>query len=76
MNHIHEERIRKIADEAGELCSKNSDEPWGMLDWECKFAELIVKEMVDECAKVCVEHAGWTPRMIAEQVKQHFGVEE
>ena len=40
-----------------------------------KFAELIVKEIVDECAKVCVQHAGWTPRMIAEQVKQHFGVE-
>ena len=41
-----------------------------------KFAELIVKEMVDECAKVCVQHAGWTPDMIANQVKQHFGVEE
>lgn len=41
-----------------------------------KFAELIVKEMVDECAKVCVQHTGWTPDMIAKQVKQHFGVEE
>ena len=40
-----------------------------------KFAELIVREMVDECAKVCVQHAGWTPDMIAKQVKQHFGVE-
>ena len=41
-----------------------------------KFAVLIVKEMVDECAKVCVQHTGWTPDMIAKQVKQHFGVEE
>ena len=41
-----------------------------------KFAELIVREMVDECAKVCVQHAGWTPDMSAKQVKQHFGVEE
>lgn len=41
-----------------------------------KFALLITKEIVEECAKLCVQHAGWTPRMIAEQVKQHFGVGE
>ena len=37
-----------------------------------KFAELIVKEML----KTCEEHPAWTGRMIGEQIKQHFGVEE
>ena len=37
-----------------------------------KFAELIVRE----CAKACEDHPGWSGRMIGEQIKQHFGVEE
>jgi hypothetical protein len=37
-----------------------------------KFAELIVKEML----VTCEEHPAWTGRMIGEQIKQHFGVEE
>lgn len=49
MTDIHKERIRKIADEAGEWCSKNSDGAWGMLEWECKFAELLVRECMDQC---------------------------
>jgi hypothetical protein len=43
--------------------------------WETaleKFAELIVREML----VTCEEHPAWTGRMIAEQIKQHFGVEE
>ncbi len=36
------------------------------------FAELIVKEML----LTCEEHPAWTGRMIGEQIKQHFGVEE
>jgi len=43
--------------------------------WEAaleKYAELIVKEML----VTCEEHPAWTGRMIAEQIKQHFGVEE
>ena len=43
--------------------------------WEAtleKFAELIVKEML----VTCEEHPAWTGRMIGEQIKQHFGVEE
>ena len=36
-----------------------------------KFAELIVKEML----VTCEEHPAWTGRMIAEQIKQHFGVD-
>ena len=37
-----------------------------------KFAELIVKEML----QTCEEHPAWTGRMIGEEIKQHFGVEE
>jgi hypothetical protein len=37
-----------------------------------KFAELIVQEML----QTCEDHPGWSGRMIGEQIKQHFGVEE
>ena len=37
-----------------------------------KFAELIVKEML----QTCEDHPSWSGRMIGEQIKQHFGVEE
>jgi hypothetical protein len=37
-----------------------------------KFAELIVKEML----QTCEDHPGWSGRMIGEEIKQHFGVEE
>jgi hypothetical protein len=37
-----------------------------------KFAELIVKEML----QTCEDHPAWTGRMIGEQIKQHFGVRE
>ena len=36
-----------------------------------KFAELIVKEML----QTCEDHPAWTGRMIGENIKQHFGVE-
>jgi hypothetical protein len=37
-----------------------------------KFAELIVREML----VTCEDHPAWTGRMIGNQIKQHFGVEE
>ena len=42
--------------------------------WEAaleKYAELIVKEML----QTCEDHPAWTGRMIGEEIKQHFGVE-
>ena len=36
-----------------------------------KFAELIVKEML----QTCEDHPAWTGRMIGDRIKQHFGVE-
>jgi hypothetical protein len=45
------------------------------IPWEAaleKYAELIVKEML----QTCEDHPAWTGRMIGEEIKQHFGVEE
>ena len=44
---------------------------WSADDLE-KFAELIVREMLHTCE----DHPAWTGRMIGEEIKQHFGVEE
>ena len=64
------ERIRQLAEQAGIYKLNLSDETeyWIME----KFAELIVKEML----QTCEDHPAWTGRMIGEQIKQHFGVEE
>ena len=43
--------------------------------WEAtieKFAELIVREML----QTCEDHPAWTGRMIGEEIKEHFGIEE
>ena len=37
-----------------------------------KFAELIVREML----QTCEDHPAWTGRMIGEEIKEHFGIEE
>lgn len=37
-----------------------------------KFAELIIREML----VTCEDHPGWTGRMIGNQIKEHFGVED
>ena len=37
-----------------------------------KFAELIVKEML----QTCEDHPAWTGRMIGEEIKQQFGFKE
>ena len=64
------ERIKELAEQAGIYKLNLSDETeyWIME----KFAELIVKEML----QTCEDHPAWTGRMIGEQIKQHFGVEE
>ena len=37
-----------------------------------KFADLIIREML----RTCVEHPAWYGRMIAEEIKQHFGLDK
>ena len=67
------DRIRHLGIEAGLIV-----EEWDGFNRrqlnpaEQKFAELIVQEML----VTCEEHPAWTGRMIGEQIKKHFGVEE
>jgi len=61
------ERIRELHSQC-KVCDKDTVL---YFDHE-KFAELIVKEML----QTCEDHPAWTGRMIGEQIKQHFGVEE
>ena len=67
------ERIRELAEQA----SHQSPDGYPVTipyskDFAEKFAELIVKEML----QTCEDHPAWTGRMIGEQIKLHFGVEE
>jgi hypothetical protein len=75
--HAMNERIREIAEQAGlEFDDDLALEPepiYYITQKELeKFAELIVAEML----QTCEDHPGWSGRMIGEQIKEHFGVEE
>ena len=61
------ERIKELADQAGVRSIYFNE-----ADNIQKFAKLIVAEML----QTCEDHPAWTGRMIGEQIKQHFGVEE
>ena len=67
------ERIQKLAVQAHVYAECTT--PQG-LEWlpafKEKFAELIVQEML----QTCEDHPAWTGRMIGEEIKQYFGVEE
>jgi hypothetical protein len=69
------ERIKQLAEQATTIVdtvnSQGYSSSYANFDRE-KFAELIVKEIL----VTCIEHPAWTGRMIGEQIKQHFGVEE
>ena len=69
------ERIRELAKQAGGIYhNDDGDELTPALVGKGleKFAELIVAEML----QTCEDHPGWSGRMISEQIKQDFGVEE
>jgi hypothetical protein len=67
------ERIKLLAEQAEKYADYNfKGESFWSEAYESKFAELIVKEML----QTCEDHPAWTGRMIGEQIKQHFGVEE
>ena len=72
------EQIRKIALETDAWCDQHhmGNQSYN-IEWEQKFAELIVRE----CAKVILETPvdymeTDTMHRIRDSVKQHFGVEE
>jgi hypothetical protein len=64
------ERIKELWEQAAKTTQGDSWEE--QTKFTEKFAELIVKEML----QTCEDHPAWTGRMIGEQIKQHFGVEE
>ena len=70
-------RIKELAEQAGLRFTQLMSNPMVPVvdgketDLE-KFAEMIVREML----VTCEEHPAWTGRMIGEEIKQHFGVEE
>jgi transposase len=61
------ERIRELLEQVGVKYVTMPDDTV----YE-KFAELIVAEML----QTCEDHPAWTGRMIGEEIKEHFGVEE
>jgi hypothetical protein len=67
------DRIKLLAEQAEKYADYNfKGEPFWAEAYESKFAELIVAAML----QTCEDHPAWTGRMIGEQIKQHFGVEE
>jgi len=62
------ERIKELIKQVGTDVSGK----WMDVNNAEKLAGLIVREML----VTCEEHPAWTGRMIGEQIKQHFGVEE
>ena len=67
------ERIQEIAEQAGYTPIPGFDFANSLEEvFITKFAELIVREMLHTCE----DHPAWTGRMIGEEIKQHFGVEE
>ena len=65
-------RIKELAKQATTVIEATDYSGEGWIFNKEKFAELIVKEML----QTCEDHPAWTGRMIGEQIKQHFGVEE
>ena len=73
------ERIRKLAEQARKALATDAmmGGDFNMNAYEQKFAELIVRECIDQCADNG-SNDEWDKgvRWAAEQIKQHFGVEE
>jgi hypothetical protein len=66
------ERINELEDQASQYASRETTD---LDEWEFifrkKFAELIVRE----CAEVAIEHTDFWGKDVAQEIKEHFGVE-
>lgn len=38
-------------------------------------AEKLIQAVIADVVKTCEDHSGWTARMIANQIKDNYGVE-
>jgi hypothetical protein len=70
-------RIRELAEQAGYTTDMFGVGHWDMP--ECKkFAELIVRECINQCAHAPDVSEDWYQgvKWVANEIAQHFGVEE
>ena len=65
------EELKKQAEAAADEIFDRKGKMYGEIVME-KFAELIVRE----CAEVAIEHTGFWGKDVAQEIKEHFGVEE
>jgi hypothetical protein len=72
------ERISKIAQEADAWCDKYYfGDKFYDIEWEKKFAELIVRECLDQCYNRGMNDELYNGQLkAAAYIEQHFGVEE
>ena len=66
------ERIKEFAIEARLITVDGITRYASDYEFEKRFAELIVKEIL----QTCEDHPAWTGRMIGEEIKEQLGVEE
>ena len=77
------ERIRELADQAGFIRFSPEEDPRTPIDWSSdyehelkRFAELIVKECLDQCYNRGMNDELYAGQLkAAEYIKEHFGVE-
>ena len=69
------ERIKQLM---GQTLDEKFSGTWSVMDMQdlTKFADRFAELIVEEMLRTCEEHPAWTGRMIGEQIKQYFGVEE
>ena len=85
------DRIQQLAEQAEKYADDNfKGENFWTQAYESKFAELIVKECINEIAYIGkanevfgdrtdwggLNHILWTTETAIEKIKQHFGVKE
>ena len=79
------EKINKLWDKAVNLIQDNNDGDWSLDTIKEKFAELIVRECAEQIVAKGTDWVDFAPSQtgvrpeywaMAQQVKQHFGVEE
>lgn len=72
------EQIRKMAIEADAWCDQYYfGDKFYDIEWEKKFAELIVRECLDQCYNRGMNDELYAGQLkAASYIEQHFGVEE
>lgn len=74
------DRYKVLAEEAREWCSENADTFDTMAwQWERKFTELILKDVIRVCDKSAVPFEDYTSHVIGatvcrEMIKEYFGI--